>query len=205
MARPTLIIATRNRGKVREFDELLAAAGMELRGLEDTGVPPVAEDGVTYLDNARTKALAVARFTGFPALADDSGLEVDALGGAPGVRSARFAGPGATDADNVELLLQRMASVPWERRTARFRCVIVVARADGRTLSAEGTCEGIITERPRGAGGFGYDPVFYYPAAARTFAELPAGEKNRVSHRARACERILPRLVEFLGRGQTES
>jgi len=200
MTRPVLLVATRNRGKVREFGELLAGSGMDLRGLADVaGAPRVVEDGATYLENARAKALAAARFAGLPALADDSGLEVDALEGAPGVRSARFAGPAATDTDNVALLLRRLAGVPAARRTARFRCVIVVARADGRTLHAEGTCEGTIAEGARGMDGFGYDPVFYYPPAGRTFAELPASEKNRVSHRARACEVILAQLGPFLG------
>ncbi len=199
MSRRTLLIATRNPGKVREFAALLAALPFELRGLEGIpDAPHVAEDGVTYHDNAYAKALALARFSGLPTLADDSGLEVDALDGAPGVRSARFAGVDADDGDNVRFLLRCLAGRPPAERTARFRCVLVVARPDGETIAAEGSCEGMISEAPRGTSGFGYDPIFFYPPAGRTFAELSAAEKNRVSHRARACADLAPRLRAFL-------
>ena len=198
----TVVLATRNAGKAREFARLLADAGftlLDLRSFAGVDLPP--EDGRTYRDNARTKALTVARATGLPAMADDSGLEVDALDGAPGVRSARFAGAGASDAERVALLLDRLRTVPAERRTARFRCVLVVAHPDGRTLTAEGTCEGRVTAAPHGASGFGYDPVFHYPPAASTFAEMDPNDKNAVSHRANAIANLRPRLLAFLHAG----
>ena len=196
-----LVAATGNAGKLRELQALLADPAIALRSLADyPELPPVVEDGDTFLANARRKAHAVARHTGLPALADDSGLAVDALGGLPGVRSARFAadaGAGRGDAANVALLLERLRGVPAERRSARFHCAVVVARPDGRELVAEGTCEGRIAEAPRGSGGFGYDPVFLF--GERTFAELSAAEKDRVSHRARAIAALRPRLKAFLG------
>ncbi|HSQ00904.1 MAG TPA: RdgB/HAM1 family non-canonical purine NTP pyrophosphatase [Candidatus Dormibacteraeota bacterium] len=195
-----LVAATGNAGKLRELQALLADPAIALRSLADyPELPPVVEDGDTFLANARRKAHAVARHTGLPALADDSGLAVDALGGLPGVRSARFAadaGAGRGDAANVALLLERLRGVPAERRSARFHCAVVVARPDGRELVAEGTCEGRIAEAPRGSGGFGYDPVFLF--GERTFAELSAAEKDRVSHRARAIAALRPRLKKFL-------
>jgi XTP/dITP diphosphohydrolase len=201
----TLVVATTNAGKVRELRALLGDLGIELRSLADhPGAPAGAETAETYLDNARIKAHALAAHTGLAALADDSGLEVDALGGAPGVRSARFAADanlapsGEPDRDNVALLLDRLRGVPEERRGARFRCAIVVATVDGRELAAEGTCEGVIALAPRGTRGFGYDPVFVYPPLGRTFAELSADEKQRVSHRVRAVEVLRPTLLPFL-------
>lgn len=196
---PVLLLATRNAGKAREFSMLTRGTGVVLRDLRsfpDLELPP--EDGATYFENARTKALAVAHATGLPALADDSGLEVDALDGAPGVCSARFAGADASDEQRVALLLERLRGVPEEQRTARFRCVIVVARADGATISAEGTCEGRLTFEPQGYNGFGYDPIFFFPPAGRTFAQLDSETKNAVSHRARAMENLRPRLLHFL-------
>jgi len=202
--RSVLVIATRNPGKLREYAALFADSPVVLRDLAGfPAAPEVAEDHTTYLGNARDKALSLARFTGLPALADDSGLEVDALDGEPGVRSARYAGNGATDHDNVALLLERLRGVPVERRQARFRCVIVVAQPSGALLTSEGTCEGWITTEPRGCAGFGYDPVFYFPPAGRTFAEMEPDEKNRVSHRASACERLAPLLSAFLRRSIT--
>ncbi len=202
---PTLVIATTNPGKLREFRVLLAGLGVTLRSLADfPPAPAVDESAPTYLDNARAKAGAHAARTGLPVLADDSGLEVDALGGAPGVRSARFAAAtgGArtdgTDRDNVALLLELMRDIPELRRTARFRCAIVVTRPDGRELIGDGTCEGMIAFAPRGRGGFGYDPVFLYPPRARTFAELSGEEKDRVSHRAAAVAALRPALLAFL-------
>jgi XTP/dITP diphosphohydrolase len=195
----TLVLATHNAGKVREFTRLLGNVRVVLRDLRSFGkvvLPP--EDGETYLDNARTKALAVARATSLPAMADDSGLEVDALNGAPGVLSARFAGVAASDADRVALLLQRLQDLPTGRRTARFRCVLVVAHPDGRTLSREGVCEGHLTTEPRGVSGFGYDPIFYYPPAGCTFAQMDPDDKNAVSHRAKAVDSIRPHLLNFL-------
>jgi XTP/dITP diphosphohydrolase len=182
-----LVLATRNPGKVRELSQLLSPLGYEVLSLEHfPGVPEVVEDGATFRDNAVKKATAVARHTGQLALADDSGLEVDYLGGAPGVHSARFAGEGHDDRANNEKLLRLLAGVPPEKRTARFRCVVAVATPEGKVLTTEGTCEGIIAEEPRGEGGFGYDPLFYVPSCGKTFAELEPEVKNRISHRGRA-------------------
>lgn len=180
-----LVLATRNPGKVRELQHLLADLDIRCEGLDrHPRVEPAEETGATYAENALAKAHAVARACHLPALADDSGLEVDALGGRPGVHSARYSGGG--DAENVRLLLQQLLGVPAARRTARFRCVIAVAWPDGRELLAEGSCEGTIAEAPRGSAGFGYDPIFVEPTSNLTFAELPAERKNAISHRARA-------------------
>jgi XTP/dITP diphosphohydrolase len=197
--RPVLLVATRNRGKLRELATLLAGTGIALQGLDDVpSAPAVDETGLTYLANAELKARALARHAHLPALADDSGLEVDALDGAPGIRSARFAGEQASDADNIALLLDRLRGVPPPRRTARFRAVIVVAHPNGSGVFSEGTCEGIIADAPSGGMGFGYDPVFYYPPLQRTFAELAAKAKNRISHRGQACQRLTPLLHALL-------
>ncbi len=182
-----LLIATTNAGKKREFAALLAGLPVRLAWPDDLGLTvQVEEIGETYAENARLKARAYAQASGLWSLADDSGLEVDALDGAPGVRSARYAGPGAGDIDRYELLLQRLGGVEPGRRTARFRCAVTLAAPDGRVWTTEGACEGIIAESPSGSGGFGYDPVFYLPEFNCTMAELPAEVKNRISHRARA-------------------
>ncbi|SHJ39940.1 XTP/dITP diphosphatase [Desulfofundulus thermosubterraneus] len=182
-----LVLATRNPGKVRELSQLLSPLGYEVVSLEQyPGMPEITEDGATFKDNAVKKATAVARYTGQMALADDSGLEVDYLGGAPGVHSARFAGAGHDDRANNEKLLRLLAGVPPEKRTARFRCVVAVATPEGRVFTAEGICEGVIADKPRGEGGFGYDPLFYVPSYGKTFAELDPAVKNRISHRGRA-------------------
>jgi len=197
-----LVAATGNAGKLSELRALLAGLDLDLRSLADlAGAPAVEESGDSFLSNARLKAHAIAAHAGLPALADDSGLEVDALGGAPGVRSARFArdaGAGAGDAANVATLLARLRTVPPAQRAARFRCVVVVARPDGAELVADGACAGLIAAAPRGTAGFGYDPVFLYPPLGRTFAELARAEKDRVSHRAAAIAALRPQLVEFL-------
>ncbi|MEO8602266.1 MAG: RdgB/HAM1 family non-canonical purine NTP pyrophosphatase [bacterium] len=197
-----LLAATTNAGKQREFAALLADPTLVLRSLADfPSAAAVAEDGDTFLANARLKAHAAARHAGLPALADDSGLEVDALGGLPGVRSARFAsdaGAGSGDAANIALLLARLAGLPATARIARFRCVVVVARPNGAELAAEGVCEGRIIEAPRGRGGFGYDAVFLAPRLDRTFAELAPAEKDRISHRAQAIAALRQRLAAFL-------
>lgn len=194
-----LVLATRNRGKIKELSALLAPLGYEVVSLEDfPGVPEVPEDGATFAENAVKKATAVARHTGHLVLADDSGLEVDCLGGAPGVLSARFAGEHGNDRANNEKLLALLAGVPTEKRTARFRCVVAVATPAGEVWTAEGSCEGIIADAPRGEGGFGYDPLFYVPELGKTFAELEPEVKNRLSHRARALAgawEILARLA----------
>jgi XTP/dITP diphosphohydrolase len=192
-----LLVATHNRGKLREFSDLLAGLPFTLVSPEDLGLHlSVAESGDTYLENARLKAVAHAHASGLLTLADDSGLEVDALEGAPGVRSARYA-PG-DDADRITSLLRTLAAtrVPAEAWTARFRCVIVVVDPAGRSWSAEGICEGHIIDTPRGSGGFGYDPIFYIPSHQCTMAELPPREKNRISHRARAAQAIRPILMQ---------
>ena len=199
---PVLLIATTNPGKLREFADMLKGVPVTLQSLIDVpGAPRVAEDGSTYIANACAKAVVIARWSGHIALGDDSGLEVDALGGAPGIHSARYAGAAQDNGANIAKLLQALAGVPEAQRTARFRCALVVARPDGRTLTAEGSCEGRITERPCGSSGFGYDPVFFFPPAGRTFAELPSAIKNQVSHRARACAQLGERLTEFMRSG----
>ncbi len=200
---PALLIATTNAGKFREFAELLGGLPIALKSLAQfDSAPEVAEDGATYTANALHKALTVARWSGCSALADDSGLEVDALHAAPGVHSARYAGPAQDSAANIAKLLAALEGVPLAQRTARFRCVIAVARPGGATLTAEGICQGVIIETPRGSGGFGYDPVFLYPPLDQTFAEIPAAVKNRLSHRARACERLRAHLLSFLRGGR---
>jgi len=196
-----LVLATRNQGKVRELSALLAPLGMEVRSLFDyPEVPPVEEDGRTFMENAVKKARYTCAATGEAALADDSGLEVDCLGGAPGVHSARFAGLPGDDEANNHRLLQLLAGVPLDRRTARFRCAVAVAFPDGELLTAEGTCEGLIVDEPRGKEGFGYDPLFYLPEYGKTVAELDLETKNRVSHRGRAMAAVCELLARKLGR-----
>ena len=196
MTPPDLVLATFNRGKLRELAALFAGFGLRLRGLDEfAGALPPAEHGASLLENARFKADAAVRLTGLPAIADDTGLEVEALAGAPGLRSARFAGEDATDAENVALLLERMRSVPEGRRGARFHTVCVARLTDGSERVGEGFLEGAITRAPRGAGGFGYDPVFEVAGMGVTLAELDEASKNAISHRARAAQalaRLLP-------------
>jgi XTP/dITP diphosphohydrolase len=195
-----LVVATRNRGKFREIVAILSDWPGALRSLEDfPDLPEAAEDGATLAENALQKARWVAAQTGLPALADDSGLEVEALQGAPGVHSARFGGPGLTDAERNALLLERLQGVPPEQRRARFRCVVALALPDGRAWSAEGTCEGQIALEPVGTHGFGYDPLFEVAGQRRTMAELPPEVKNTLSHRAQALRLLRQRLA---GQGQ---
>jgi XTP/dITP diphosphohydrolase len=186
-----LALATANRGKVRELTAMLASWGVhDLRALDAfPGVVLPPEDGATYEDNAVLKARAVAAATGWPALADDSGLEVDALGGAPGVFSARWA---PDDAARIARLLDALG--PYADRRARFVCVVALAWPDGRIVTATGTCPGVIAPAPAGEGGFGYDPIFVADAFGRTFAEVDAAEKDAVSHRARAIAALGARL-----------
>ncbi len=196
-ARRSLVVATLNPAKGREIAEILADLPYGVRVLADIpGATLPEETESTYRGNALLKARAAARQSGMLALADDSGIEVDALGGAPGVLSARFGGPGLDDRGRVALLLERLRDVPPERRTARFRCVIAIVAPDGVEQVVEGTAEGVIAAAPRGAGGFGYDPVFFYPPLGRTFGELTEAEKARVSHRGaalRAAQALLTR------------
>lgn len=206
MDAPALVIATGNPGKIREFSALLGDLGFTLKTLADfPDCPEVAEDGDTFEANAAQKAQAVTACTGLPALADDSGLEVDALGGRPGVHSARYAGDRTaphrpTDVDNYRKLLEEMATIPWAQRRARFVCCLVVAFPGGRTVVALGACEGLINLTPRGAGGFGYDPVFWLPEHNCTMAEVGLTVKNRISHRAMALKQLHTTLACLLSR-----
>lgn len=185
MQKQILVLATRNKGKTEEIRHLLKDYPVELRNLDDFGpIPEVVEDGDTFDDNAYKKASFTARVLGYPAMADDSGLVVEALGGAPGVYSARYSGEDATDEKNNAKLLEEMKGV--ENRKAAFECVISVAVPTGPALTYEGRCEGYIVEKPEGIGGFGYDPLFFSPEAGKTFALMTTDEKNRVSHRGRA-------------------
>ncbi|WP_419660541.1 Ham: nucleoside-triphosphatase [Desulfosarcina variabilis str. Montpellier] len=184
-----LVIATRNKGKTAEIRDLLDTFPITIKNLDDFGpIPEVIEDGETFDDNAYKKASFTARVLGYPALADDSGLMVDALGGAPGVHSARYAGPEATDEQRCQKLLAQMENEP--ERKAAFMCVISIAVPTGPALTYEGRCEGLITRAPVGDQGFGYDPVFYYPPFEKTFAQLTMAEKSQVSHRGKALYEI---------------
>ena len=194
------VLATFNRDKARELEALLAVPGLSLVALADfPGATAPEENGATLLENARIKAAAAARHTGLAAIADDTGLEVDALDGAPGAQAARFAGPRASYQDNVRLLLERLAQVAPERRTARFRTVCVAGLEDGTEMVGEGVVEGRITLEPRGIHGFGYDPVFELPERGLTLAELTAEEKNEVSHRGRAARALARALRARVG------
>ncbi|MCJ7594014.1 MAG: XTP/dITP diphosphatase [Desulfobacterales bacterium] len=185
MKRRNLVLATRNQGKILEFRELFSGFDVEIRGLMDFGpIPPVSEEGETFEENAYQKAFFTAKVLGLAALADDSGLVVEALGGAPGVRSARYAGEGASDEANNRKLLEAMEGM--DNRKAAFECVIALAVPRGPALIYEGRCEGEITREGLGANGFGYDPAFYYPPLKKTFAQISREEKNSISHRGRA-------------------
>ena len=193
-----LLLATNNQAKVREYQSLLRDLPYQLVTLAEQGITTaVSEDGETLEENASIKAKAFAAESQLLALADDSGLEVDALGGEPGPLSARYAGEGASDIERIDYLLARLKDVPGEERTARFRCVIAIATPDGKVELCSGECRGLITLEPRGDHGFGYDPVFYLPELGKTMAELPLPLKNRVSHRgqaARNARQVLERL-----------
>jgi len=201
-----LVFATPNKGKLVELRELLP--GVAVLSIDEAAqrlgrvIPDVVEDANTFAGNASKKAREVSRITGLPALANDSGLEVDALGGAPGVISARYAGDAHDDAANNAKLLRELAGVPSEKRTARFYAVLALADVAGplgnKVITAEGTCEGIILDAPRGTGGFGYDPLFFAPEFGQTFAEAGVGPKSDLSHRARVMKAIKPRLLAYL-------
>jgi XTP/dITP diphosphohydrolase len=192
----TLVLATRNAGKLVEMRRFLESAGINVIGLKDLPeLPEVAEDGETFSDNARKKAETIARLTGLPCLADDSGLVVAALGGQPGVLSARFAGPTASDADNNRKLLEVLADVPEGHRQAAFHCVMALSRPGEATRLFRGRVEGVILPGPMGEGGFGYDPLFFLVELGCTMAQLPLEEKNRISHRGQALRQVLA----FLG------
>ena len=187
-----MVLASNNAGKVREFAQLLAQARIEIRPQGDFGVPEAQETGLTFVENAILKARNAALHSGLPAIADDSGIEVDALNGAPGIYSARYAGPGASDADNCARLLAALESVPAPERTARFQCVLVYLRHgdDPTPLICQGTWEGLILDAPRGSNGFGYDPIFLVPGEGLSSAELDPEVKNRLSHRGQALRRL---------------
>lgn len=182
-----IVVATGNKGKLRELESMLVPMGVEVKSLSDyPGIPEVVEDGETFEENAVKKARAIQEATGEIALADDSGLEVDCLGGAPSVRSARFAGEEKNDRANNEKLLKLLEGVPFSRRKARFRCVVALALPGGKTITTEGTCEGVIGTEPVGDKGFGYDPIFIVPDLGLTFSEIDLEVKNRISHRGKA-------------------
>ena len=192
----TPLLATNNKGKVREYRELLRGIPQKLVIPEEVGiVMDVEETGKSFEENARIKAIAFAEKSNLLTLADDSGLEVDALGGEPGTMSARYAGKGATDRQRVEFLLSKLKGVPWKKRTARFRCVIAIARPGREVTFCDGKCEGIIAFEPRGDNGFGYDPIFYFPDLNKTMAQLPSKVKSRVSHRGQATKKAVEILI----------
>jgi XTP/dITP diphosphohydrolase len=195
---PKLLLATSNPGKIREYRFLLDILGYQITTLAEEGIAKaVIESGSNYEQNARLKAVTYAELSQLTALADDSGLEVDALNGEPGVKSARFAGEAATDAEKVSLLLAKLNNVPWERRTARFKCVIAIASPGGRAEVCYGECHGMIALEAKGENGFGYDPIFFLPEIGKTMAEIPFEMKNQISHRARASQKarqVLQRL-----------
>jgi XTP/dITP diphosphohydrolase len=194
-----LLIATNNKGKMREIRQILAGLNMTAVSLAEAGVSgdPV-EDADTFEGNAIKKAQYFANATSLPTIADDSGLCVDALDGAPGVYSARYAGPDATDADNIKLMLKNLANVPDEKRTAHFACAMVCVRADGKVLATQGRANGTILRKPRGENGFGYDPIFYVEKFDKTFAQLPAETKHSISHRGKALRKLVEGLAGFL-------
>ena len=195
----TLLVATGNPGKAREFRRLLRDVPVKITSLEEVGCREEAEEvGDTFEENAIIKAKFYCERTGLLTLADDSGLEVDALGGEPGVRSARYGGPGYTDEGRVDLLLSNLRDVAWKDRTGRFRCVIAITRPGGLVQTVDGAVEGVIGYEPRGANGFGYDPVFYLPRLGKTTAELSLEDKNELSHRGRAAKKAIAVLREML-------
>ncbi len=194
-----ILLATRNKDKVREISNLLSDLSVTVLSIDDfPDIPEVVEDRDTLQDNAVKKAVELSQYFNMPALADDTGLEVDALNGAPGVLSARYAGKNATYSQNVDKLLADLLDVPDEKRTAQFRTVAAFA-ADGDVVSVEGVCKGVILHARRGHGGFGYDPVFYVPDVGKTFAEMTLEEKNKISHRGLALQKIKQLLKSKFG------
>ncbi|MFH2093281.1 MAG: XTP/dITP diphosphatase [Pseudomonadota bacterium] len=192
-----LVLATTNQGKTREIKALLNGFDIEIKDLSDFGpIPEVIEDGKTFDDNAYLKASFTARVLGYPVMADDSGLCVESLDGAPGVFSARYAGQDATDADNVQKMLADLKDS--KNRNAAFKCVISIAVPTGAALTYEGECKGVITTEPAGENGFGYDPLFYYPDLGRTFAQLSMEEKSQVSHRGKALKQVADEMDKII-------
>lgn len=203
MARHHIVLASNNAGKVREIGELLAGQHLEVLPQSSFGTVEIEETGLTFVENAILKARNAAQHAGLPAIADDSGLEVDALNGAPGIYSARYAGEGATDADNNKKMLDALSGLPEEQRSARFQCLMVYMRhpEDPTPIICQGTWEGIILTEPQGDNGFGYDPLFYVPDQGCSSAQLPAETKNRLSHRGQALRMLLQALAT--GRSNT--
>jgi XTP/dITP diphosphohydrolase len=202
---PRLLLATNNQGKVREYQSLLKGISFELVTPAQRRIDlEVEETGCTFEENARLKAAAFAKVSGLLTLADDSGLEVDALNGDPGVRSSRYAGEGATDAGRVNFLLAKLKDIPIEKRTARFVCIIAIAAPDRQIEICSGKCDGIILYEPRGKNGFGYDPIFYFPELKKTMAELPMEIKDEVSHRAHAVQEAV-KILNKLANLQSET
>ncbi|NTV28574.1 MAG: XTP/dITP diphosphatase [Candidatus Omnitrophica bacterium] len=194
-----LLIATRNKGKVREIADILSPLGIKVTSLNDhPGMPDIVEDGQTFRANAAKKAVVIAQHAGVLVMGEDSGLEVDALGGRPGVYSARYSGENATDESNNDLLIKELSGVPVEKRTARYRCAMALADKDALIDVLEGSCEGLIATERRGTNGFGYDPLFYIPARQKTFGELDLSVKQTMSHRAVALRQFLLLLERYL-------
>lgn len=193
----TFVIATHNAKKLKELKRILEPLGFDAVIRED--LPEVEETGTTFAENALLKAESACKITGMPAIADDSGLVVDALGGAPGVYSARYAGEGATDRQRYEKLLEELREVPTEQRTARFVSAVCCVFPDGKIITAEGACEGIIAFEPKGEGGFGYDPIFL--VGERSYAEMTAEEKDSISHRGRALAKLAQELENWKKNG----
>ncbi|MEH7379744.1 XTP/dITP diphosphatase [Bacillus sp. JJ1533] len=196
-----IMIATKNRGKVKEFRDLFASQGVEVKSLLDyPTIEDIEETGVTFAENAQIKAEAIAKKLHIPVVADDSGLAIDFLDGRPGVYSARYAGEHKNDLDNLNKVLDELKGVPQEKRAARFHCALALAIPGEKTEIVEGTCEGVITEKPIGENGFGYDPIFFIPQKGKTMAELSKEEKNQISHRGNALrklDRLLREREEF--------
>ena len=194
-----LLVATRNRHKLKEIEAILAELNFDIRCSADVaGLGDIKEDAGTVRDNAIKKAVETAKAAKMLTLADDTGLEVDALNGEPGVHSARFAGEEATDFENIKKLMSQLHGLPMEKRTARFRCVVAIADANGLVDTVEGICNGTILEEERGGGGFGYDPLFIADGQVKTFAELSPDVKNRISHRAKALQKAWAVLSRYL-------
>jgi XTP/dITP diphosphohydrolase len=194
-----IVIATLNQNKLKEFKALLKDFTVSILSLKDfPHLPAIVEDGKNFYENALKKAITVARYTGKLTIADDSGLEVEALRGRPGVYSSRFAGEDASDEENNEKLLRELSGVSFDKREAYFRCVLVLAKPEGETAFVEGDCKGIIIDEPRGHYGFGYDPIFLVPEYNKTFSEIRPEEKNKISHRARALHKLLKLLPNYL-------
>ena len=193
-----LLLATNNKGKILEYKSLLHGIPFEITTPLETGITTeVKEDVNSFEENASLKASIIAKESGLLTLADDSGLEVDALGGEPGVLSARYAGDNASDRDRIEYLLLRVKDIPGDKLNAHFRCAIAISTPDGKVELCSGECAGFITTEPRGYNGFGYDPVFYLPELGKTMAELSPEQKNRISHRARAAEKARELLMKM--------